>query len=217
MAEYEVREGDWFAKIVKREGYGNVWRPIYNGADNADFRKVCPDPNLLIPGEICNLPDDEGKEETKNTDKKWKFEKAPSKGQLHVVLLRPNGTPLKSIPYTLVFHGPGVEGQTINKKTDASGAVKCEITTDVEKATLNIEGQSFELLIGHLEPVSTPKGVQARLQNLNYAVGTIDGVEGPGTPAGTAIKAFQDSHTLKDPEGVAAKSTQAKLKEIYGC
>jgi hypothetical protein len=217
MAEYEVKEGDWFAKIVKREGYGNVWRPIFNSGDNADFRKVCPDPNLLVPGEICNLPDDEGKEESKSTDKKWKFEKAPSKGQLHVVILRPNGTPLKSTPYVLVFHGPGVEGQTVNKKTDGSGAVKCEITTDIEKATLTIEGQSLELLIGHLEPVSTPKGVQARLQNLNYSIETIDGVEGPGTPAGAAIKAFQDSHTLKDPEGVAANATQTKLKDIYGC
>jgi hypothetical protein len=217
MAEYEVKRGDWFAKIVRREGYGNVWRPIYNDADNSDFRKVCPDPNLLIPAEICNLPDEGGKEESKATGTKWKFEKAPSKAQLHVVILRPNGTPLHSTPYTLVFHGTGVEGQTISKKTDGAGAVKCEITTDVEQATLTIDGQSLELLIGCLEPVSTPKGVQARLQNLNYSIETIDGVEGPGTPTGTAIQAFQNNYTLKDPEGIAAKATQAKLKDIYGC
>jgi hypothetical protein len=217
MPEYEVKRGDWFAKIVKREGYGNVWRSIYNDADNADFRKACPDPDLLIPGEVCNLPDKPEKEESKSTGSKWTFEKAPAKTQLHVVLLRPNGNPVKSVSYTLVFHGTGVEGQTLSQKTDGSGAVKCTITTDVETATLTIEGQTFELLIGCLEPLSTTKGVQARLQNLNYSVAALDGVEGLGTPTGAAIQAFQKNYSVNDTEGLAGKATQAKLKDIYGC
>ena len=217
MPDYEVKQGDWFARIVKRGGYGNVWRPIYNNADNADFRKACVDPDLLIPGETCVLPDKDEKEESKATGNKWKFEKAPSKAQLHVVILRANGQPLKSKPYTLVFHGPGVEGKTISKQTDGSGAVKCEITTDVETATLTIEKQTFELLIGHLEPVTTMNGIQARLQNLNYGVPVIDGTAGAGSLTEAAIKAFQTNHTLKDPEGAAEKATQAKLKDIYGC
>lgn len=217
MPEYEVKRGDWFARIVKREGYGNVWRPIYSGPDNADFRKVCADPDLLIPGEVCNLPDKPEKEESKSTGSKWKFEKAPAKAQLHVVLLRPNGNPVKSAPYTLVFHGPGVEGQTVSRKTDGTGAVKCDITSDVEQATLTIEGQTFELAIGCLEPASTTRGVQARLQNLNYSVEAIDGVEGLGTPTGEAIQAFQNNYSVKDTAGLAGKATQAKLKDIYGC
>jgi hypothetical protein len=217
MAEYTVKQGDWFARIVKRQGYGNVWKPIFQNSDNQDFRKICPEPDLLIPGEHCVLPDKDEREETKSTSKKWQFELAPSKAQLHVVLLRPNGQPLKSTAYKLVFHGPLVEGKTISKKTDGNGAVKCDITTDVEKATLTIEGQTFELLIGYLEPVTTVKGVQARLQNLNYHIEAIDGVAGAETPSAAAIRAFQAVYTLADPEGVAEKATQAKLKSIYGC
>ncbi len=217
MPEYTVKQGDWFAKIVKRQGYGNIWKPIFQHADNKEFRETCPDPDLLIPGVQCVLPDKNEGEEAKKTNKKWQFELAPAKAQLHVVLLRPNGQPLKSTPYKLVFHGPMVEGKTVSKKTDGSGAVKCEISTDVEKATLTIEGQTMELLIGHLEPVATLKGVQARLQNLNYHVESIDGAAGVGTPTEASIRAFQAVHTLKDPEGVAEKATKAKIKDIYGC
>jgi hypothetical protein len=217
MPEYQVKPGDWFAKIVKREGYGNVWKPIFNHADNKDFRQVCPEPDLLIPEETCVLPDKNEGEASKATEKKWQFELAPSKAQLHVVMLRPNGQPLKSTAYKLVFHGPLVEGKTIEKKTDGSGAIRCDITTDVEQATLTIEDQTFELLIGHLEPSTTVRGVQARLQNLNYSVPDVDGVAGGGTPTEAAIKAFQKNYGLADPEGVAEKATKAKLKSMYGC
>jgi hypothetical protein len=178
---------------------------------------VCPEPDLLIPEETCVLPDKNEGEANKGTEKKWQFELAPSKAQLHVVMLRPNGQPLKSTAYKLVFHGPLVEGKTIEKKTDGSGAIKCEITTDVEQATLTIEEQTFELLIGHLEPSTTVKGVQARLQNLNYSVPDVDGAAGAGSPTETAIKAFQKNYGLADPEGVAEQATRAKLKSMYGC
>ena len=214
MPEYEVKPGDWFAKIVKRQGYGNAWHPIYNHADNQNFRQACPDPDLLIPGEKCVLPDKNEKEENKATNKKWKFEMAPGKAQLHVVILRPNGQPLKSTSCKLVLHGPSVEGRTISTKTDGSGALKCDINTDVETATLTIEGQVIELLVGQLEPLTTAKGVQARLQNLNYHLETIDGDANTGK---AAITAFQKNYTLNDPEGSVEKQTRAKLKEIYGC
>lgn len=217
MAEYEIKQGDWFARIAKRQGYGTSWRPIFNHADNKDFRDKCSDPNLLIPGEKCILPEKEEKEENKATNKKWKFETAPDKAQFHVVILRANGQPVKSTPYKIVFHGPNIEGRTLTRQTDSSGAIKCEITTDAESATLTIEGQTFELLIGQLEPVTTAKGVQARLQNLNYHMEAIDGVAGAGSPAEAAIKAFQKNYTLGDPEGVVENATRSKLKDIYGC
>jgi hypothetical protein len=217
MPEHEAKQGDWFAKIVKRQGYGNAWKPIYQSADNSDFRKICPEPDLLIPGETCVLPDKNEGEETKATEKKWPFELAPSKAQLHVVILRPNGQPLKSTAYQIVFHGAGVEGQTFKKKTDGSGAVKCDITTDVETATLTIDGQTFELLVGHLEPATTTKGVQARLQNLNYHIQAIDGASGAGTATEAAVKAFQQNYSLSDPAGVAEKATKNRLKTVYGC
>jgi len=217
MAEYEIKQGDWFARIVKRQGYGSTWRPIFNHADNEHFREKCPDPDLLIPGEKCVLPDKEGKEESKATNQKWTFEKAPDKAQFHVVILRANGQPVRFAAYKIVFHGPNIEGRTLTRQTDGTGAIKCEITTDAESATLTIEGQTFELKIGHLEPLTTTKGVQARLQNLNYHIETISGTAGAGSLTEVAIKAFQKNYTLADPAGVVGNATKSKLKDVYGC
>ena len=218
MPEYEIKPGDWFAKIVKREGYGDFWRPIFSHAGNKAFRSECPDPNLLIPGKKCILPEKEGREESRQSDARSRFKKKAQKSELHLVILRPNGQALKSAKYKLVFHGPGVEGQTVEKKTDGSGAIKCEITPDVDSAILTIEGTEFELKIGHLEPVDTVKGVQARLQNLNYSIAAIDdGAGGAGSPTEAAIRAFQKNNSLADPEGVAEKATTDKLKQVYGC
>jgi hypothetical protein len=217
MAEYEVKQGDWFARIVRRKGYGAAWKPIFNHGDNEDFREKCPDPDLLIPGEMGVLPDKEMKEDNKATSQKWTFEKAPDKAQFHVVILRADGQPVKNTAFKIVFHGPNIEGRTLTRQTDGSGAIKCEITTDAESATLTIEGQTFELMIGHLEPSTTTKGVQARLQNLNYHIEAIDGAAGAGSLAEAAIKAFQKNYTLADTAGVVGNATKSKLKDVYGC
>jgi len=218
MPEYEIKEGDWFARIVKEQGYGSVWKPIYDSGDNKEFRKKCPDPNLLIPGETCNLPDKGGKKENKGTEQKHKFELKGSKHQLHVVIVRPNGEPLKNTSFSILLEPVAVDQLRVwqSGKTDGSGAIKWPITTDAEKATVEIEDQVFELNIGWLEPVDTTKGVQARLQNLNYHIEAIDGLSGSGTTV-AAVKAFQANHKLKETDGVAGTKTKAKLKEVYGC
>ena len=61
--------------------------------------------------------------------------------------------------------------------------------------------------------VDTVKGVQARLSNLGYDPGPIDGIVGPRTRA--AVRRFQQEHDLK-VDGIAGPNTQAKLDEIYG-
>ena len=215
MPEFEINEGDWFARIVKKQGYGSAWKPIYDSGDNKEFRKKCPDPNLLIPGEKCNLPDRGGKQADRGTEQKHKFELKGSKHQLHVVIVRPNGEPLKNASFSILLE-PDPLRVWQGGKTDGSGAIKWPITTDTERATVKIEDQVFELLIGWLEPVDTTKGVQARLQNLNYHIEAIDGLSGSDTTV-AAVKAFQANHKLRETEGVAGTKTKAKLKDVYGC
>jgi hypothetical protein len=217
MSEREIKPGEWFAKIVKLEGLGTEWKKIYNGGDNADFRKACPDPDLLIPGEKCVLPEKKKKEESKPGNAKASFKLKGDKAQLNVVVIRPDGQPLKSVDYKLTLHGSGADGTVIAKKTDGSGAVKCDIPVDTDSATLDIEGQELELKIGWLEPVETVKGVQARLRNLNYAIADVDGNAGPETPTAAAVAAFQKEHSLSDPEGEIGPQMQKKLKDIHGC
>jgi len=202
---------------VKREGLGTEWKKIYNSGDNSDFRKACPDPDLLVPGEKCVLPDKKKKEESKPGNALAKFKAKGDKAQLNVVVIRPDGQPLKGADYQLTLHGSGVDGTVVSKKTDGSGAVKCDIPLDTDTATLTLEGQELELMIGWLEPVETVKGVQARLRNLNYAIKDIDGNADPDGPTAAAVAAFQKEHSLSDPEGEIGPQTQKKLKDVHGC
>ena len=217
MSEYVVKPGDSFAKIVKDAGLGTDWKKIYNSGENAGFRKICADPDLLVPGEKCVLPDKKKKEESKPGNSLAKFKVKTGKTQLNVVVIRPDGQPLKNADYELTLKGGGGDGTVVKKKTDGSGAVKCDIPLDTEGATLLLEGLELELKIGWLEPVETVKGVQARLRNLNYALPDVDGNAGPDTPTAAAVAAFQKEHSLGDPEGEIGSATQKKLKDVYGC
>lgn len=217
MGEYVVKPGDSFAKIVLSAGLGTEWKKIYNSGDNSDFRKACPDPDLLVPGQKCVLPEKKTKEESKPGNAKAKFKAKTSKTQLHVVVIRPDGQPLKSADFELTLKGGAADGFVMKKKTDGSGAVKCDIPVDTDGATLSLEGQELELKIGWLEPVETVRGAQARLRNLNYALPEIDGKADPGSTTAAAVAAFQKEHSLGDPEGEIGSATQKKLKDVYGC
>jgi len=73
---------------------------------------------------------------------------------------------------------------------------------------------TWTLVIGHLDPVEEISGVQARLHNLGFDPGPIDGIKGSLT--GAAVKRFQETFGLA-VDGIAGPRTQAKLKEEHGC
>jgi N-acetylmuramoyl-L-alanine amidase len=56
-------------------------------------------------------------------------------------------------------------------------------------------------------------GCQARLRNLGYDPGPIDGIAGPRTEA--AVRAFQRDYSLT-VDGICGPQTRGKLKEVYG-
>ena len=75
------------------------------------------------------------------------------------------------------------------------------------------------VLIGHLNPLSDTNddgisGAQARLVNLGYGTGEIDGQTGPMTLA--ALREFQANHEL-EVTGELDQATIAKLAEERGC
>jgi LysM domain len=53
---YTVIRGDNLTKIAHRHGFRN-WRAIYDHPDNAGFRRLRPNPNLIYPGDVVQIPE----------------------------------------------------------------------------------------------------------------------------------------------------------------
>jgi N-acetylmuramoyl-L-alanine amidase len=68
-------------------------------------------------------------------------------------------------------------------------------------------------VLGGLDPVNTPTGVQARLTNLGLDCGKIDGIIGPRTRL--ALERFQIKHNL-EPTSELDDATLSRLESIHG-
>jgi putative peptidoglycan binding protein/LysM domain-containing protein len=205
---HTVKQGDYFAKIAKKYGFSD-WRTIYNHADNAELKQKRPDPNILHPGDKIVIPDKTTKEDSGGTDQRHRFRFKADTLWLRIVFKNNNNEPIANTPYRL-----DLEGQTIEAQTDGDGLLEQQITPDAAEGHLLIQHREFLIKIGHLDPIDTITGVQARLKNLGYYGGKVDGVEGKQTLS--TIEEFQCDHGLT-VDGIAGPNTQAKLKEVHGC
>ena len=113
-----------------------------------------------------------------------------------------------------------MEGESHKGQTDANGKFKHDIPLDAETGTLIVQGYVWSLSIAHLNPAKDApdegvSGVQARLSNLGYEPGPVDGILGPRTE--NAIRAFQADNPPLKVDGVCGPMTLAELINQYGC
>jgi hypothetical protein len=71
----------------------------------------------------------------------------------------------------------------------------------------------WNLEIGSLEPHEETRGMQARLNNLGYFCGKVDGVVGPKTRA--AVKAFKKKNGLGDNDTID-DATKNGIRDVFG-
>jgi Putative peptidoglycan binding domain len=210
-----VQQGDCLSSIACQYGFAD-WKTIYYDDLNTQLREQRPDWNVLFPGDEIQIPDKAIKSVTCSTDMSHEFEFRSTETQLRLVLHDIDGKPLARKRYDLVIDGVSHHG-ILN---DAGGlerpipphSSRGELTVFVEE-----ESQSsitWPLDLGHLDPIDSLSGIQARLNNLGYDAGPVDGVNGPRTRA--AVTAFQKDNGLKI-DGIPGPKTQAALKSKYGC
>ena len=126
------------------------------------------------------------------------------------ILLRyPDRRPIKNEAYKLTIDGREYRGTT----TD-DGMVELHLPLTATHGVVSVNGYRQAIELGALEPIHTGRGVQARLRNLGYAVGPIDGQLGQLSIA--AIRRFQKDHDLP-VTGKMNADTREKLKEQHGC
>jgi hypothetical protein len=205
---HPVKQGDTLYKIAKKHGFSD-WRTIYRHADNAEFRKKRPNPNIIYPGDKIVIPEKKEKEESGATEQRHRFRSKGGRQWLLIVLKDAGNQPLVSTPYKL-----SIGGKIIEDSTNGEGLLEQEIPPNADEAVLAIVGQEMLLKIGYLDPVDTPTGWKARLNNLGYKAGKVDGEENEELQS--AIEEFQCDHGLT-VDGIVGPKTQAKLEEVHGC
>ena len=127
---------------------------------------------------------------------------APKK-VLRIRLSEGISTPLKKKDCVIVIDGQRFEGTT-----DNNGMLEIVLPDMKAKGHILFDYLKIPIVIDTIEPVSTTKGVQTRLNNLGFEVGRVDGKWGKRTQAG--IRAFQRATK------VAGSNTQSKLKDVHG-
>lgn len=211
---YAVVAGDCLSSIAEDFGFAD-YRSIYDDPINADFRRLRPNPNLIHPGDVIQIPDKEGKFDNKATGALHQFTVRTTKRFLRLRMLNSEGAKLADADYTLQ-----VDGEERKGTTDGDGFLHEPIPRRASKASLQIGGARWRLNIGHLNPIDkTPGagilGVQQRLANLGYHPGAIDGIDGPRTQA--AVRAFQEDHPPLAVDSICGPRTQACLVDVHGC
>jgi N-acetylmuramoyl-L-alanine amidase len=215
--DHVVQQGECLSRIASQYGFAN-YRTLYDHPDNADLKRLRPNPNVLRPGDVVHVPDLDKKQVGAATGKTHKFEIKLPKKALRIVLLDGAGEPMKGEDYELEA-GP----DTLRGKTDGDGKIEVKVAATAYGGRLVVAGRVLVLNFGDLDPVDPDTddpddkrwgGVQARLKNLGYDAGPTDGVFGPRTRAALAL--FQHDHDL-EIDGKPGTATLQKLEEAHGC
>jgi len=208
MPEHTVRQGECLSSIAKDKGFRN-YRTIYQHPRNAQFRRLRPDPNVILPGDRLYIPDHSEKEAACGTNQKHRFKVKASNARFRLRLTL-SGKPREKEPYTLV-----VDGRRITGQTTGDGWIDQKISPGARSATLILkEGEEqYTIQLGHIDPIEAISGIQGRLRNLGFYGGEINGQLDDATRAG--IQAFQKKHGL-NLTGEPDQQTRNKLRSAYG-
>lgn len=207
MSHYTVQPGDCLSSIAHQTGF--TVAAIWDHPENASIKRQRTTPNILRPGDVVFIPEKKVRHEERASDARHRFTLKHGVTMLKLRLTR-NGLPRSSEKYAIT-----VSGATTSGTTDEDGRIEMPIPADAIEGTLTLasSGESVRLLLGHLDPLETAKGVQGRLRNLGLFNGPVSGQFDDTT--GRALRAFQKKRGLVQ-NGSADDATRHALREEHG-
>jgi N-acetylmuramoyl-L-alanine amidase len=210
--KHTVADGDCIESIACQYGLEES-SAIWDDPGNATLKDLRGDGSQLHPGDVVCIPPLKPKEYTLSTGQRHKLVVKRPKRLIRVRFLDSDGSPMSG-DYVL-------KAGTLERKgsLDGEGVLEQKLPADITQAEVTIGELTRTILIGHLNPLEDTddeglSGAQARLLNLGYYTGKVDGEMGPRTQA--ALRAFQEAHKL-EVTGELDDETTKKLVEEHGC
>ncbi len=208
MGLYIIQQGDCVANVASRHGF--LSSTLWNHAGNTELRNKRKDPNVLHPGDALFVPEPRERVESRSTDARYRFRIRGQGVRLRLKLMG-KSSPRANERFTLEIDGtPALHGSS-----DSDGFIDTPIPPLAKSGLLTLSNgrERYVLQLGHIDPIAEVTGVQARLNNLGYLCGAVDGMLGPRTQ--DAIRAFQTANGLS-ADGVIGSATTSKLEQLYG-
>jgi hypothetical protein len=214
---HPIRQGE-SAESVAHEA-GHLCETVWNDPANAELKQARESPHVLLPGDSLFVPDIEPKTVQCATGRKYTFKRKGVPSKLRVRFLT-DGKPRAGKPYSFVIDGAQRQGTTDGdgwlEETLSPDAVRAVVQfaaappVDADPAAPDLpEAYTYVLNLRHLDPATEVTGAQARLRNLGYPCGDVDGVLGPRTKE--ALSAFQTDNGL-DVTGEVDEATKNRLQ-----
>jgi len=211
---HTVQQGECLSRIARRYSFSD-YREIYDHADNESLRKKRPNPDVLYPGDVIVIPDRDPQTESGATDQHHLFRAKVPKRLVRIAVEDENNQRLSNQTYTLEFDCAKLTGTT-----GGDGILEHQIPFEAEGGVLTVGDLTWKVYVAHLNPVQEESpdhgvsGMQARLRNLGYPVGPVDGILGRKTRM--AIRFFQADQGL-EATGEPDATTRDKLADVHGC
>lgn len=214
MPDHEVKLGDTLVSIAHEHGWRD-WETIWNHPDNASLREQRADPQVLVPGDIVKVPEKTPKRLEVEAGRRHRFVAKVLTARFEALVRDGSGKPLKNRRFKLE-----IEGETSHSGyTDEEARIELAVSPDAKRGVLKVwtgapdeRVLTWNLQLGHLEPPDTDKGLQARLANLGFYDGPIDGQVDDEVKA--AIRNFQVVHGL-EVTGEPDERTRQKLSDLH--
>ena len=214
--DYIVADGECLSSIAFENGF--FWQTLWNHPANAALKTLRKNPNVLMTGDVVHIPDLTVKQEPGATETRHKFMLKGVPEFLRLKLLDSKHQPRANLDYVIVIDGNSRRGQT-----DGTGELKESIPPNAKSGKLilgqpmpgkpNVPRQVINLQLGNLDPVTEVTGLKARLANLGFYKGPLDGNLDAATQA--AISRFQTKQQLP-VTGQPDAATQAQLQQSHG-
>lgn len=208
-----VEQGECLTAIAVKYGFKD-YQTIYEHPDNAEFRKLRPNPNVIAKGDRIRIPDLAKKETELKSGQSLDIVVDLPERELVLELRDVLGKVIMSTDYVLV-----VDNEERKGKTESDGVIRSKVPAGTKSVRLRVLEEEFELFIGYLNPMTDVadggvSGVKSRLQNLGHYIGDVDINKNPAMIA--AIQRFQFIQHM-EPDGQIKNTLITKLLSEHSC
>ena len=212
---HKIGACEWLEKIAHDLHFDA--KKAWDDPGNKTLRDNHPDPNLICEGHILEVPEPEQKEVNGATDTTHKFKvRGKATAKLNLKLEHHVDNPLEE-DYELEIGGETFKG------TSTNGEIKHEISIKSDVGVLRLPKRNVELTVhvGDLNELvpwakkqCKTKGAQARLNNLAFNSGSVDGIIGRRTRRAT--KNYQEWAETYSPGNGLAEAKLSPIDSIIG-